>query len=72
MTGMTVDVDDICDLFCAHALLDWRAQQSSEGRESSVVKVNPEDYESLGKEKIALESSVKVISLGDSAVGKSK
>ena len=59
MTGMTVDVDD---LFCAHALLDWR----------SVVKVNPEDYESLGKEKIALESSVKVISLGDSAVGKSK
>ena len=28
--------------------------------------------ESLGKEKIALESSVKVISLGDSAVGKSK
>ena len=38
------------------------------GRERSVVRVNPEDYELVGKE----HTAVKVICLGDSAVGKSK
>ena len=38
------------------------------GKERSVVKVNPEDYELVGKD----HTAVKVICLGDSAVGKSK
>ena len=45
----------------------WQCSDDQAG-ESSVVKVNPEDYESLGKDC----TSVKVICLGDSAVGKSK
>ena len=39
-----------------------------EERERTVVKVNPEDYEMVGKD----HTAVKVICLGDSAVGKSK
>lgn len=37
-------------------------------KERTVVKVSPEDYELQGKD----HTSVKVICLGDSAVGKSK
>ena len=37
-------------------------------RERSVIRVKPEDYELAGKDYTA----VKVICLGDSAVGKSK
>ena len=39
-----------------------------EGKEHAVVTVNPEDYELEGKG----HTSVKIICLGDSAVGKSK
>lgn len=38
------------------------------GKERSVVKVKPEDYELVSKD----HTAVKVICLGDSAVGKSK
>ena len=38
------------------------------GKERSVVKVKPEDYELVDKDFTA----VKIICLGDSAVGKSK
>lgn len=45
-------------------------EDASQGqsRERTVVKVDPEDYELQGKD----HTSVKVICLGDSAVGKSK
>ena len=38
------------------------------GKERSVVKVKPEDYELVDKD----HTAVKIICLGDSAVGKSK
>lgn len=45
-------------------------ENASQGqpKERTVVKVDPEDYELQGKD----HTSVKVICLGDSAVGKSK
>ena len=41
---------------------------AEDGRGQVVSRVSPEDYESEGKDR----TSVKVICLGDSAVGKSK
>ena len=42
-------------------MAELQSSDDQEGRESSVVKVNPEDYETLGKDC----TSVKVICLGD-------